>query len=352
MNTIRKYVTLALCFGFVVRPSCAWPALDTSILLHLEEPIQGEVRSGVANVRGWAVAPAVIDHVDLQVDGTFFSKIPVGGLRPDVAAAFPGVPNAAESGFSMAFNFSELSAGQHTMTVRAFSVSGDFNEVSASFQVVRFGSPFLSDPSAIDLLPGQSSITDGNSVLIQGMQAEGVKRDLLLQWRPAKQGFEIELIQPSSVASTLTGTYQLVRSSVQCADGSIVDTEQPNISATGTMTIDGSTCTQTLSLTVNGVTVGGTFSATCLDNGYFLRITNSVTYDVVVVRRDRSLITETYVPGVSAGDCAEVDQWVKVSDSVASSQSASTQEQPTRAEPRLGSGPGLLTGDLWTTRAP
>ncbi len=205
MNTTRKYGIVALYFGLLVRPLCAWPALDTGILLHLEEPMSGEVRSGIANVRGWVVAPAIIDHVDLLVDGTFVSKVPVGGLRPDVAAAFPGFPNAAESGFSMAFNFSELAAGQHTMTVTAFNVSGDFNEASASFEVVRFNSPFLSDPSEVDLLPGQSSIIDGNSVLLQGMQAEGVNRDLLLQWRPAKQGFEIQLIQPSSVVSTLHG---------------------------------------------------------------------------------------------------------------------------------------------------
>jgi hypothetical protein len=346
MNTTSKYAIVALCFGLLVRPSCAWP-LDTSILLHLEEPISGEVRSGIANVRGWVVAPAIIDHVDLLVDGTFVSKVPVGGLRPDVAAAFPGFPNAAESGFSMAFNFSELAAGQHTMTVTAFNVSGDFNEASASFEVVRFNSPFLSDPSEVDLLPGQSSIIDGNSVLLQGMQAEGENRDLLLQWRPAKQGFEIQVIQPSSVVSTLSGTYRLVRSSVQYPNGSIVDTEQPNISATGTMTINGSSCTQAIFVTVSGVTSGGTASATCLDNGYFLRFTDVATHDAVLVRRDRSLITESHAPAIFKNDFAEVDQWVKISDTAASTQRESAEEQSARAAPTVGTGAGLAIGDLW-----
>jgi len=46
-------------------------------------------------------------------------NIPLGWRRADVGDAYPGYPGSAHSGFAMAFNYSTLSAGPHTLTVRA-----------------------------------------------------------------------------------------------------------------------------------------------------------------------------------------------------------------------------------------
>jgi matrixin len=176
--------------------AAAGPVPNPAIVLHLEEPVAGVVSSGVSNVRGWAIAPSGVDHVELFIDGVLFSNVPSGSLRPDVGNAFPDLPNSFFSGFSMAFNFNNLTAGPHEMSVRAVDNVGGFNTDSASFSVAHMDNPFIVDPSAVSLLSA-SALLDGNSIVLNNVQGDGKAYNIVLQWSAASQGFEIVSVVPA-----------------------------------------------------------------------------------------------------------------------------------------------------------
>lgn len=163
---------------------------DPILELSLEEPIAGEIHMGVGNLRGWAVSSTGIARIEVLVDGVPKFDAPYGGNRADVGGAFPEVANSSQSGFSLAYNYSGLSLGQHTITAIAHTVEGETLERSATFEVVRFGAEFIPDADAVDLNGSVLTATD-NEITITDVNVDGEIHDLKLKWRPAEQGFEI-----------------------------------------------------------------------------------------------------------------------------------------------------------------
>ena len=166
------------------------PADPGVLEVALEEPIEGQVHTGVGNLRGWAVASEGITKVEILIDGVLAFEAPYGGSRGDVGGAFPDVEGARESGFSLAYNYSGLAAGPHTVTAVAYNALGETKESSASFEVVRFDSPFIADPNAVNLNSGSCTVSS-DEISITDARIEGALLDLVLKWRTAEQGFEI-----------------------------------------------------------------------------------------------------------------------------------------------------------------
>ena len=165
--------------------------VNTSVLeVSLEEPVQGQVHTGVGNLRGWAVASEGITKVEILIDGVLAFEAPYGGSRGDVGGAFPDVAGSRESGFSLAYNYSGLAAGPHTVTAVAYDAQGETKESSASFEVVRFDSPFIADPNAVNLNNASCTVTS-DEISVVDARVDGSLVDLLLKWRTAEQGFEI-----------------------------------------------------------------------------------------------------------------------------------------------------------------
>ena len=163
---------------------------DAVFRLSLEEPIDGQIHMGVGNLRGWAVSSEDITRVEILVDGISQFDAPYGGNRTDVGDAFPDIPNSSKSGFSLAFNYSGLTSGQHTVTAIAHTTGGQTLESSATFQVVRFDEEFIPGDDAVDLTDSGLTAT-GNEIRITDVIVDGAVHDLILKWRPAEQGFEI-----------------------------------------------------------------------------------------------------------------------------------------------------------------
>jgi hypothetical protein len=182
------------------------PTPNDSIVLSLEEPAPGSVYSGIANVRGWAVAPSGLTRIELYVNSELRGTIPLGGRRSDVGAAYPTYPGSADAGFAMAFNYSGLNAGPHTLTVRAIDAAGGARDASAAFTVARFANAFMADPAAVNL--DQATLTrSGNTITIQDLVAAGQRYQAQLTWRPAAQGFALTQIDSTSAcAATLSPT--------------------------------------------------------------------------------------------------------------------------------------------------
>lgn len=166
------------------------PAAPDVLEVSLEEPLQGQVHSGVGNLRGWAVASEGITKIEILVDGVLEFEAPYGGLRGDVGGAFPDVEGSGNSGFSLAYNYSALAAGPHTVTAIAYNALGETQESSAGFEVVRFDSPFIADPNAVRLNNASCTVSS-DEISIVDARVDGSVLDLLLKWRRAEQGFEI-----------------------------------------------------------------------------------------------------------------------------------------------------------------
>ena len=156
----------------------------------LEEPVSGEIHGGVGNLRGWAVASQGIEKIEIYIDGGYAFDAPYGGARGDVGAAFPEVPNATESGVSLAFAYSNLAAGSHTIEAVARATDGQEVRSAATFEVVKFAQNFISDPQAVNL-DGAACTTEGDAISITGAVVAGETYDMVLDWRTAEQGFEI-----------------------------------------------------------------------------------------------------------------------------------------------------------------
>lgn len=182
-TNIRLLTGGLLCFAAVVLILVAHVA-GAATLIYLEEPANGSIRSGVGNLRGWAISSEPIDDVNYAVDGEPQGSIPYGGTRRDVGAAYPTVPGSGESGFSMAFNYGNLTPGEHLLEVQAGGES-----VQARFRVVGFEQEFISGNPEIY---GAQVYTGFYSVHLNGAWFPGEgERDLELEWSSAAQQFLI-----------------------------------------------------------------------------------------------------------------------------------------------------------------
>jgi hypothetical protein len=170
--------------------------LAGDIVLTLEEPIANNTYTGIANVRGWVVGSKGINRVELYVNGELKTNIPIGGLRTDVGNQYPNYPNSSNSGYSMAFNYSGLPAGQHSIIVRAIDSEGSFKDSFAMFNVTRFDNSYISNPASVSL-NGATISNDNQTIFISNMTADGKRYDIRLDWRTAVQGYTITQIIPT-----------------------------------------------------------------------------------------------------------------------------------------------------------
>tara|TARA_B100000035_G_scaffold77224_1_gene64422 strand:+ start:49 stop:906 length:858 start_codon:yes stop_codon:yes gene_type:complete len=161
-----------------------------TLRVSLEEPVRGDTYSGVGNLRGWAVASAGVDRVEIWIDDAYAFDAPYGGERGDVGDAFPDINDSANSGFSTAWNYSLMSLGEHAVAARAYDTNGQYAESNTTFFVTRFHKPYLGADDEIDLSGAQCSVSDSQISLGDAVM-DGQVYDILLDWRTAAQDFQI-----------------------------------------------------------------------------------------------------------------------------------------------------------------
>ena len=110
-----------------------------------------------------------IARIEILINGVSSFDALYGGIRSDVGGAFPDVLNSSESGFSLAFNYNVLGAGQHTITAVAHALSGEIFESSATFHVVRFDSEFIVGKDAVILDDANCAITADEISLVDAV---------------------------------------------------------------------------------------------------------------------------------------------------------------------------------------
>ena len=163
---------------------------NDDIVINLEEPSSGDKKTGVGNLRGWAVAPAGIQRIEFYLDDDFKTIIPYGGVRKDVGSVFEDFPESDHAGFSMAYNYSLLDPGLHDFRIRAVDKNGGYKDDAETIETVRFHKSFFTDPTAVDLSSSTVS-RDGARVLIENLMVDGEPYDVQLRWRKESQDFDI-----------------------------------------------------------------------------------------------------------------------------------------------------------------
>jgi hypothetical protein len=219
-NVLRE---LAACVALTVAATTATFVTASDVLrVMLEEPVAGETHGGVGNLRGWAVASEGIEKIEIWIDGAYAFDAPYGGSRGDVGGAFPEVSDSDKSGFSLAYAYSNLSPGSHTISAVAHTTAGNTRESAANFSVVKFKDAFISGPDAVDL-SGTSCEATGDEVAASNAVIGGDTYDMVLDWRTAEQGFEIVEIAEKNIADDTLGNDTnpdpINNSSFDCEEG-------------------------------------------------------------------------------------------------------------------------------------
>jgi hypothetical protein len=320
----------------------------------------------VSNIRGWAVSSAGIDRIELYAGGEYKTDIPWGGSRKDVGRAYPDYPDSDTSGFSMAYNYNLGSAGSHVITIKAYDNDGAMKEIDVPYNVTRFQDSFIKDPTDISILKlSDLVVSGGRSITMRGVDVQGEKQDIKLDWQTPKQNFSITSVLPADqgAGASLDGVYSLSRLTFwygvmpDFPPGAILDTEAEStmvggiplsITASGMLTIKGSAIRTSLKATITGgglsETIDGTEMDTLIaDEGYAITYRDSfgTTLEAILLQRGTHLIwLEYFYSDPEEGDGVAVLQWqksVEVSEEDTSSQdfvatvpygAANTTDQP------------------------
>lgn len=165
-------------------------ALGGNISMNIETPADDDAATGIGTVSGWAVSNAGIEKVELYQNGEYVTDIPYGLTRKDVESSFPTHPGSEFSGFGMAWAFALLPTGEQTIGVKAIDNDGDSLTKTATVTVEAFHKQFFSDPNAINL-NSASFETNGDTLVINNMQVEGIAYNVTLEWQYARQAFHI-----------------------------------------------------------------------------------------------------------------------------------------------------------------
>src|SRR5439155_1703852 len=114
--------------AITVQAAAAAPDPHASI----DTPNEGATVTGIVPISGWAIDKGAtaaqrtgVDRIQVYLDGALKGPADTGGVRPDVDAIVgSGTGQFTASGFSYQLNLTGVSAGPHTIQVRAHSTVG------------------------------------------------------------------------------------------------------------------------------------------------------------------------------------------------------------------------------------
>ena len=167
---------------------------NPAVRVSLEEPVNGQTYSGIGNLRGWALYDFGIDFIEVYIDGAFAFMAPYGGARSDVGNAFPNIADSENSGFGLTFNYGNLPAGEHEITVAAVTKTGEYAISRSRFFVDRYHKPFI-EPNDQVSVDSASFLGAGDRVEFLDVIIDGRTYDVTLEWQTATQSFSTVSIE-------------------------------------------------------------------------------------------------------------------------------------------------------------
>ncbi|WP_409524836.1 hypothetical protein [Nitrincola sp. MINF-07-Sa-05] len=248
----------------------------------VENPAPSTTEAGIGVISGWHCTSEIIE---IYIDDQFIGRAGSGTPRGDTQQ----ICGHQNTGFSLLFNYNLLSEGAHVLKAYA---DGDL------FATRTFSS---AQSGGADFRHGVS-----RSIIVDDFPVNG--QSTILEWSTAKQNFAIKNIVSNQ---GLDGTYRLVRVSLQDSSDNLLDTEQANVSASGTFILSGNSYNQQMTVTINGQVTNVQFGGTLDDRGYYL-IDRENNKNVVIVERGSKLITSNLIYLQGVGWVNEIDQWEKM----------------------------------------
>ena len=170
--------------------SSSEPPADDVLRVRLETPASETSFSGIKTISGWAIATSGIDRIEVYIDDVYNFDMAYGGTRADVASVFPDVENSDKSGFAMLYNFSTLTAGEHTITAKAISNGNKMEESSATFSITKFNKSYISPQDEFSLDNASCSLQSSTISIVDAL-VDGSFYDISVQWNRRAQDFEI-----------------------------------------------------------------------------------------------------------------------------------------------------------------
>ena len=165
------------------------PTSDTTFRAALETPVSSDAYTGIGTLSGWAVADSGIERIEIHIDGQFAFDVAYGNIRSDVGNAFPDINNSSKSGFSIRYNFSALTSGEHTVTAVAISKAGNSVESSSQFNTTRFSQQFIGDGAVS--LDAASCQLQAEQITILNADVAGSTYNIKAEWKASSQDFDI-----------------------------------------------------------------------------------------------------------------------------------------------------------------
>lgn len=169
--------------------SSSEPPADDVFRVGLETPVSGTSFSGIKTISGWAIATSGIDRIEVYIDGVYSFDAAYGDARDDVASVFPDIENSDKSGFVTRYNYSQLTAGEHTIEVRAISKGNNVVAASNTFNVTTFNK-FISPQDEFSLDNASCLLQTGTISIVDAL-VDGSIYDISVKWNWRSQDFEI-----------------------------------------------------------------------------------------------------------------------------------------------------------------
>jgi uncharacterized protein YjdB len=94
----------------------------------LEKPTGGEMLRGEYPIQGWFLDGTGVSKIEILIDGNLIGESMYGLKRNDVAAVYPQYQNN-NSGYSFNLNTSQLTEGEHILTIRETGRNGEQKEL-------------------------------------------------------------------------------------------------------------------------------------------------------------------------------------------------------------------------------
>ena len=142
-------------------------------------------------VAGWVVCPVGVATIEVRLDGELVGEAELDLSRPDVAEAYPRIPQARHAGFRAKLRVAPPAAGEHRLEIRACNGMDDIGDIETT---VVAGAPVPAAPasaSAAPADPGEFRFSLDHPVVIEGAVPQPVTGRLAIEgWAVARSGIE------------------------------------------------------------------------------------------------------------------------------------------------------------------
>lgn len=93
------------------------PFDDEESIGDIEQPLDGNMYSGIMRIKGWALDFEGVQSVEVLVDGFSVGTAVYGHARPLITPVYPGYPDRVFPGWEHSFDTTDFSNGEHFLEV-------------------------------------------------------------------------------------------------------------------------------------------------------------------------------------------------------------------------------------------